>query len=225
MDELQFWGGYERLESDLILITETIPLVKNHLLCPWSPKFHDLMSKIYNSYEDIFGAMITYPEYEDARKKVKRKRKDIRYYRELLEPVHSLSSKRVLVKAEGIGEIQPFLQFANVKNPVPNWWIAINKVRHEWFVGENYKRANLKNTLEAMAGLFLLNVMNKPSRIKLANLGVIKCAELVSVHKGFWKEILVSLKRGFSLWKFQAETQLFILNFPLGHELGDYFGV
>jgi hypothetical protein len=220
---LQFWKDYEEHEQEFLDITTTIPLIKEHLLKPWSPRLRTLMSKLYNSFEDIFREMIAYQEYDDTRKKVKRKRKDIHYYREILEPVHNLSYKRVIVNAESINEIFPFLKFAI--SEVPDWWSAINKVRHEWSL--NRRKANLKNTLEAMSGLFLMNILNKNCRMELVKMRVIKSDDRIPTSTDIrqWKQILISLKDGYSGWKFKAETHFFLLQFPLGHELKEYFGI
>lgn len=167
--------------------------------------------------------MITYPEYDSIRKNLKRKKRDIRYYREVLEPIHKLSSKCIMVKDENIDNLYPFTKFKDSKSP--NWWKAINDVRHEW--EKNRKKANLQNMLEAMAGLFLLNILNKPSRIELATMKIIKSEYKIptSNDKKQWKQILISLQNGYIGWNFRAETQFFILQFPVGHELKDYFGI
>jgi len=222
-DELRFWNDYKERETEFLEITETIPLVKEHLLRPWSPKIRNLMSDTYNSFEYVFREMITRPEYDNIRKNVKRKKKDIHFYREILEPVHSLSSKSVIVKAENVDDISPFLNFKYAKSP--DWWKAINGVRHEW--DRNRKKANLKNIVEAMAGLFILNILNKPSRIELATMNIIKSDDIVptSRDKRQWEQILISLQNGYKNWNFRAETQLFVLQFPLGCELREYFGI
>jgi len=41
-------------------------------------------------------------------------------------------------------------------NRVPLWWTACNKVKHHR--GSEFKRANLKNTLNSVAALFLVNL-------------------------------------------------------------------
>ena len=38
----------------------------------------------------------------------------------------------------------------------PEWWVSYNKVKHER--NNNYRRANLKNVLNAVAGLFVVNI-------------------------------------------------------------------
>jgi hypothetical protein len=49
-------------------------------------------------------------------------------------------------------DLRPWSNWQNARNP--DWWGDHNKVKHER--GEHFSRANLKNVLNAMAGLFLL---------------------------------------------------------------------
>lgn len=52
-------------------------------------------------------------------------------------------------------ELQPFMNWkATPQFQSPDWWTPYNKVKHERL--SHYKKANLKNTLNALAGLFVL---------------------------------------------------------------------
>lgn len=220
---MSFWASYEELERKFSIITDVIPIVREHLYSPWSPQIRDFMALTYNAFDDIFKKMMTYPEYQYVKKVKDMKYENIHYYRRVLEDGHNLSSKTVIIKSEAISETFPFYEFS--QSNVPEWWDAINKVRHNWNI---YKHlANLHNSLNALAGLFLLNVMNKPSRVELVKLKVIRCAEKydISFHKGAWNEILLDLKNGYSGWNFIAESKFFELHFPDSRELKEYFGI
>ena len=51
-------------------------------------------------------------------------------------------------------ELQPLSNWTNIPYHSPNWWSPYNDVKHERI--DNYKSANLKNVLNALAGLFIL---------------------------------------------------------------------
>ena len=63
---------------------------------------------------------------------------------------------------------------SRVGDPIPAWWHAFNKVKHEEI--SDYKEGNLENALNAVAALAILGVMiatrNFPSTKLFANLGI-----------------------------------------------------
>lgn len=62
--------------------------------------------------------------------------------------------KQQKVKMKSI-ELQPFINWEAAPNyNSPDWWTPYNKVKHERVA--NVKNANLKNVLNALAGLFVL---------------------------------------------------------------------
>ena len=62
--------------------------------------------------------------------------------------------KQQKVKMKDI-ELQPFLNWEQSPNyKCPDWWTPYNRVKHERVI--HYKKANLKNLLNALAGLFIL---------------------------------------------------------------------
>lgn len=50
--------------------------------------------------------------------------------------------------------LRPFSSWT--ANAAPKWWTAANKLKHQR--GDEYKRANLKNALNSVAGIFVLNL-------------------------------------------------------------------
>lgn len=52
-------------------------------------------------------------------------------------------------------ELQPFLNWKEAPNyKSPDWWTPYNKVKHKRI--SNYKKANLKNVVNSLAGLYIL---------------------------------------------------------------------
>lgn len=71
----------------------------------------------------------------------------------VLNTWNSIIQQKVKMKNEV--ELQPFLNWKDAPNyQSPDWWTPYNKVKHERL--DNYKEANLKNVLNALAGLYIL---------------------------------------------------------------------
>ena len=51
-------------------------------------------------------------------------------------------------------ELQPFLNWNETPYQAPDWWKPYNAVKHQRI--DNYKNANLKNVLNALAGVYIL---------------------------------------------------------------------
>ena len=74
-------------------------------------------------------------------------------YRSLIKPHYSGIPKfQVLVPRFGL-TLKPWDSWKN-SNGVPLWWTAYNKLKHQR--DTEYDKANLKNALNAVAGLFVL---------------------------------------------------------------------
>lgn len=74
----------------------------------------------------------------------------LRYTNTILTNWNSIKMQKVKMKTI---ELQPFLNWE--KEPsytAPDWWQPYNKVKHERLL--NYREANLKNVVNALAGLY-----------------------------------------------------------------------
>jgi hypothetical protein len=81
------------------------------------------------------------------------------HFRGFFEPIFQLSDGKVDVSygLTEYGVIYPFKKFNT--NNIPDWWKSYNHVKHEWF--ECIDEATLKNNIEALTGLFMLNILYK----------------------------------------------------------------
>ena len=81
------------------------------------------------------------------------------HFRDFFEPIFQLSDGKVDVSygLTEYGVIYPFKKFNT--NNIPDWWKSYNHVKHEWF--ECIDEATLKNNIEALTGLFMLNILYK----------------------------------------------------------------
>ena len=78
---------------------------------------------------------------------------NIKQYRdEILAAFPSIPSRKVILVKYGI-ELKPWANW-NDPNGIPDWWTAYNKIKHKR--DTEYHRANLKNTLNAVSGLFIV---------------------------------------------------------------------
>ncbi|GAI17301.1 unnamed protein product [marine sediment metagenome] len=90
---------------------------------------------------------------------------DINYFRDFFDSIFQLSNVEVNTSygLTAYGACRPFMGFLDSKNnKISRWWDAYNHVKHGWYV--NIKEATLKNTIEALAGLFVLNILHKESQ-------------------------------------------------------------
>ena len=67
--------------------------------------------------------------------------------------------------------VQPFSPPVEEER-IPQWWFFYNDLKHD--VSFNIKEANLRNTRDALAGAFLLNVVHFPSIERLCKHKLIK---------------------------------------------------
>lgn len=67
---------------------------------------------------------------------------------------YDITSEKIIVGRYGL-ELYPFKDWN--QNKPPSWWTANNKVKHQRH--EHFHQANLGNTLHAIAGLFVLNLI------------------------------------------------------------------
>jgi len=74
------------------------------------------------------------------------------YTEEVLDQWSDIVNQKV--KVRGI-ELQPFMNWSRKPQyKSPDWWTPYNGVKHQRL--QNYKNANLKNTMNALAGLYIL---------------------------------------------------------------------
>jgi len=74
------------------------------------------------------------------------------YRREITASFPAIPEFEVLIPRFGLA-LRPWDEWSK-SNGVPFWWTAYNKIKHER--DAEYQRANLKNALNAVAGLFIM---------------------------------------------------------------------
>ena len=174
---------YNKLERDFIDTTSYVALETDHSSV-WSEKFGELLTRTGDIVDSFFRLMIdsksldgeTTVKHLRAKKLTEQKRNKnwfpkIGDFRATFDPVFGLSSAEVEADygLTYYGKLKPFKDFDKQS---PSWWDPYNKVKHEIFE-QIEKKATLENTLNALASLFVLNILHKESQrylIKYTNI-------------------------------------------------------
>jgi hypothetical protein len=172
-----FWELYLDLERQFQSFLEFVPYMKGNEKT-FSFKLQNLILSIGGYVDSAFKEMAFYRGrlYDDKSlteiRALTEKKRIVSVTLPLIafEKKYKLSMKTVTFKRlPGREDITPF------KSPgTPEWWKLYNKLKHD--VGLNLKQANLRNTRDALAGAFLLNVVHTPSALRLNEYNLIRLA-------------------------------------------------
>jgi len=112
-------------------------------------------------------------------------------------------------------KIKPFEPF-NRKTQAPFWWDIYNHTKHD--LHEYFEKVTLRQTRDALAGAFLLNVIYEPASLRLLKYGLLKPKyrpegfEIIyPTFKGH--EIYPETPKGETENPFTIETPLFIYDY------------
>lgn len=207
------WYKYKRLESDFANATLYFPFEKGYDEI-WSEYFSDLIVRIGNSVDSFFRTMLknelfdSFPHVSSLR--IRRRRRDINYFRDFFEPIYDLSGVEVEI-AYGLTfydkKCLPFEEFKN--DGRPNWWTAYNHVKHKWF--DCIQEATLENTIKALAGLFVLNILhieNQQYLVRHTNVISDDFLRKEDIER-FLTASMIGIPESASAYKIKAETPLF----------------
>lgn len=153
------WDEYKFSEKDFVEYLRYVPLTNEHKDV-WSLYLGDLLIRICSILDSFFRRTI-YSSVLDNATDITRYRAlddrkiDMGVYRELYDPFYQLSSKKVY-ELQTFEQLTPFLNWSSNKSP--DWWNKYNHVKHDRF--KNKIEATLKSVLEALSGLFIINVLH-----------------------------------------------------------------
>jgi len=215
------WYMYNKLENEFIETTSYVALVTDHDDV-WSEKYGELLTRTGDLVDSFFRDMVNSKSLDNEetvkrlREKIQKKRQknkdwspNITDFRKTFNPIFQLSS--VEVEADyGLtyyGKLNPFKNFDKKK---PFWWGSYNKVKHEIFekIEEN---ATLYNTINALAGLFILNILHMENRRYLARYTTVFFVEHLG-KKQMEKDLsasFIGIPEPYRGWSFIAKTPLF----------------
>ncbi len=167
-----FWEYYMDLERQFIDFQNYVPYLQgNETVYSFRlvNLFLSIGSHIDSAFKEIFRNPDFLKKYSEINKKIVAGKASIQDYR-VLEPEFCLSDRNVIFKR--LPEQEILYPFKTFKQKSPEWWNFYNEVKHEFSV--NFAKANFKNVRDALAGAFLINVVNKPAILRLYEYGVAK---------------------------------------------------
>ena len=228
------WFIYNKLEREFIETTSYVALETCHKDV-WSEKYGELLIKIGSAVGSFFDLLVDSKSLDNEKtvkklrvkilkekKKREQKQKEgkkksewspnITDFREAFNPVFDLQSVEVEA-SYGLtyyGKLQPFKGF---EKSAPFWWDSYNKVKHQFFE-KIEEKANLEHTINALASLFILNILhieNQEYLIKYQN--VITCDYAKSISKktrlDWFNVSKIGVANTASNYNFKVTTPLF----------------
>lgn len=172
-----------------------------------------LGAHVDSAFKEIAKCQYFSDKYPKLRKKAEKGKTSIGDYFPLALS-YQLSDKEVKFKClpNGITVI-PFKGYMRKKERVstPYWWRVYNKVKHQF--SDNFKKATLRTTRDALAAAFLLNAIHTPSATRLAEFGLVRSKLTTEILKqpdleGFEENL--EQRKGY--WGY-IETPLFIYDY------------
>jgi hypothetical protein len=202
------------LEHQFEGFLEYVPYLKGNRNT-YSFRLANLIQSIGGYIDSAFKEVAKYHHFAQKHpkllKKVTKGRPTITDYYVLAED-YRLSRKEVTFKC--IPERVTLIPFKNYikkgeRVSTPSWWRVYNKVKHEF--KDNFEKATLRNTRDALAAAFLLNMVHIPSAVRLCEFGLVtENNEIVTDRDGF-RDILINNKAGG--FSFLIETPIFRYDF------------
>jgi hypothetical protein len=215
------WFIYSKLEREFIETTSYVALETVHGDV-WSEKFGELLIRIGSSVGSSFNLMLNSKSLdgektvEKLRERIEKKHEKkphwsptITDFRKAFDPVFQLTG----IEVEGsygltyYGKLQPFKGF---KRKAPIWWDSHNKLKHEFFE-KLEERAKLQNVINALAGLFVLNILHKESQHYLIGHTNVILGDRFLRKEDIGSSLSKSMIGVFAeeYWKIRAQTPLF----------------
>lgn len=218
-----FWEYYIDLERQYEDFLKYVPYLKGNKKT-YSFRLASMILSIGAHIDSAFKEVANYPDFsaklpaKSLKKIAKGKSTIIDYY--LLADYYKLPEREVIFKClpKRIA-ISPFKKYVKrgERFTTPYWWRVYNKVKHEF--SDNFQKATLQTTKDALAGAFLIHVCHIPSAVRLCEYGVLKGQtrkgrKYVQVEANFRispELVKRSLERNGTYPGF-VETSLFIFN-------------
>ncbi len=141
----EYWTYFLALEQDFFA-TDRYVCINSNNAATFSIEYAQLLLRIGSEIDTLFKV---YFELHG----ISIKRPNIDSYKELILAKMPNFVKGTVRVDETDLEFVPWASWDTGDNPI--WWKAYNEVKHERY--KNFEKANLRNTLEALSGLFILS--------------------------------------------------------------------
>jgi len=143
-DRLLHWNYFLALESDIERLARFVEFTDKNFLT-YSIEMAHLFLAAASETEVVAKQLCSMLDSANSTRNAKG------YCNVLRNRLPEIENSIVTIPRYGL-ELRPWSALQGVK--APDWWDAYNSVKHQRH--ENFALANLKNVLDAMAGLFLL---------------------------------------------------------------------
>jgi len=205
------WEQYTLLEEEFLIFLRYVPLQEEHYNV-WSPKLVNLMINTGSTIDSFFKNAISTDSWQkiirDDQIPYRKDRPDMRLYRTLFNNMYNFSDKRIFNLISGT-ELYPFSEWKN-ENAL-RWWTSYTKLKHDRF--ENREQAAIKNVLNALGGLFLLNAIHIETRLVLLKEKIIQTEHYIDNQ--FLIKVLLNIEPLDIPYPIFAKTKLFGYVFEL----------
>ncbi|MCK9579843.1 MAG: hypothetical protein M0Q92_05260 [Methanoregula sp.] len=173
------WEQYTSLEDEFLCFLKFVPLDENHY-DTWSLVLGNLLNNTGSSIDSFFKNALTFEKF-DTIENIEKIRTDEKYqnmtsYRNIFDSSYGLSQKEIF-ENKLWSKIIPFSSWSDNKSP--DWWKNYTDFKHDRF--SNRRKATVKITLNALGGLFLLNVIHLETRMILFRDGFIHAPEPIDI--------------------------------------------
>jgi hypothetical protein len=215
------WFMYSKLERDFLDTTSYVALKTAHGGV-WSEKFGELLIRTGDLVDSFFRLMVDSRSLDNEkpvqslRAKISGEQKrdpnwfpKISDFRTTFDPIFLLSGVEVEANY-GLTEYGIVTPFKDFDKQSPQWWEPYNKVKHEIFQ-EMENKATLENSINALASLFVLNILHKESQRYVVRYTETIFAEFLQRNM-IEKSLSVSFigaPSNMTAFKFVAKTPLF----------------
>ena len=224
-----FWALYKDLERQFETFLAYVPyLGQNEGVCSF--KLLNLILSIGGHIDSAFKEMARHPDFadsEDCREIlniIKQSEENIKEGKSpktvpiwlslrAFEKEYKISKRKVkfkcLPKMEDVTPFEPH----NSETKAPEWWEIYNGLKHD--VSLNIRKANLRNTRDALAAAFLLNVSHKPAILRLYDYNIMRPQLREGLHGkkiGVTRTSVIKMLENEGICPGFTETPLFIFN-------------
>jgi hypothetical protein len=178
------WEMYLSLEKDFLNYLEYVPLTSQHFEV-WSYPLVNLFNNIGSSVDSFFKNAIfcdSLNEYSGIDQLRNRSGHNMKTYRAIFETQYKISNTQIF-ELKNFSSIYPFKDWSDERTP--DWWSRYTAIKHDRF--RNKKRATLKTTIDALAGLLTLFLTHKETLSTLIDYNVMHS----QIKKDVYKPILL----------------------------------
>ena len=140
------WNYLLSIESDLEKLSRFVELHKNNFEC-FSIEISRLLMAAAAEVDVVCKQLCKKID------PISKARSINKYQEKIVSEFESIPDFKVFIPRHGL-TLQPWYNWGEkIENP-PLWWTAYNKIKHQRHT--HYKSGNLKNALNAIAGLFIM---------------------------------------------------------------------